>query len=81
MLSSAKAKSLHSLTKSDRIRVARSVYTVNGLNFLSREKTKHRNSDLSLSDVRTRDAISFSPGTVLKLVTKSSSRLKFVNCT
>ena len=72
---------MHSLTKRERTRVARSVCTVNGENLRSRLKTKHRNSDLSLSEVRTSELTSFSPCTVLKLLTKWSRRVKFVNCT
>ena len=61
VLSGAVARVRHSLANRDKILVAKRVCTVKGLNFLSKEKTKHKNSDLSLSDVNTSVAISFSP--------------------
>ena len=64
---------MHSLTNRDRILVASSVYTVKGENFRSKEKTKHKNSDLSFKEVSTIEPISLSPNAVLKFVAMYSN--------
>ena len=67
--SEIRLSSIHSFTKRDRTRVASNVWMVNGENLRSKLKTKQRNSDLSFKLVNTSEPTSFSPYTVLKLLT------------